>query len=62
MRAPCLLFVSLCGSVHISLYSSYFCYEAYEITLLSVCLCVCVSLPLFQFSMQSVSYQRKVGD
>jgi hypothetical protein len=33
--------------------------EAYDINLLSVCLCI---LPTFSFFMQPVSYRRKVGD
>jgi hypothetical protein len=54
MRSPCCLAVSL--RVPLNLKKK----EAYEITLLSVYLCIPSNF--FQFYMRFVSYQTKVGD
>jgi hypothetical protein len=41
MRSPCCLYIRICPCIHVSpsacVSPSQFCYEAYEITLLSVC-------------------------
>jgi hypothetical protein len=51
--------LSLLGNGSVKIPTNYCVY--YEITLLCVCVSVCVHI-FVSFSMLSVSYQRKVGD
>jgi hypothetical protein len=61
VRSPCCLSFSYQSvSVHLSVYPLSI-FEAYEITLLSVCLRV-PPTQVFWFSVRSVLYQMKVGD
>lgn len=58
MRSTCSLSVYPPVSVHLFVYPHpYFCYEAYQITLLSVC--VCVPPKCFVFSVVRVSSKER---